>query len=152
MNILLANDHAGTSLKNEIKKVLENKGYSVINLGCDTEESVDYPDFVHPLAEKISNNQNLKGIIICGSGIGVSMSANKHKGVRSALCWNKETAKLSRSHNNANVLSLPARFLDKKEAIKLTKKDQRIDKFLLNKVIEKTIFVENRLINFVLRK
>ena len=119
MNILLANDHAGTSLKNEIKKVLENKGYSVINLGCDTEVSVDYPDFAHPLAEKISNNQNLKGIIICGSGIGVSMSANKHKSVRSALCWNKETAKLSRSHNNANVLSLPARFLKKKEAIEM---------------------------------
>ena len=119
MNIILANDHAGTSLKNEIKKVLENKGYSVINLGCDTDESVDYPDFAHPLAEKISNNENLKGIIICGSGIGVSMSANKHKGVRSALCWNKETAKLSRSHNNANVLSLPARFLKKKEAIEM---------------------------------
>ncbi len=119
MNILLANDHAGTSLKNEIKKVLENKGYSVVNLGCDTEESVDYPDFAHPLAEKISNNENLKGIIICGSGIGVSMSANKHKGVRSALCWNKETAKLSRSHNNANVLALPARFLEKKEAIEI---------------------------------
>ena len=119
MNILLANDHAGTSLKNEIKKDLEKKGYSVINLGCDTEESVDYPDFAHPLAEKISNNENLKGIIICGSGIGVSMSANKHKGVRSALCWNKETAKLSRSHNNANVLSLPARFLETKEAIEI---------------------------------
>ena len=119
MNILLANDHAGTSLKNEIKKVLENKGYSVINLGCDTDESVDYPDFAHPLAEKISNNENFKGIIICGSGIGVSMSANKHKGVRSALCWNKETAKLSRSHNNANVIALPARFLKKKEAIEM---------------------------------
>ena len=119
MNILLANDHAGTSLKNEIKKALENKGYKVINLGCDTEESVDYPDFAHPLAEKVSNNENLKGIIICGSGIGVSMSANKHKRVRSALCWNKETAKLSRSHNNANVLSLPARFLKKKEAIEI---------------------------------
>ena len=119
MNILLANDHAGTSLKNEIKKVLEKKGYIVTNLGCDTEESVDYPDFAHPLAEKVSSNDNLKGIIICGSGIGVSMSANKHKGVRSALCWNKETAKLSRSHNNANVLSLPARFLAKKEAIEI---------------------------------
>ena len=119
MNILLANDHAGTSLKNEIKKVLEKKGYNVTNLGCDTEESVDYPDFAHPLAEKVSNNDNLKGIIICGSGIGVSMSANKHKGVRSALCWNKETAKLARSHNNANVLSLPARFLAKKEAIEI---------------------------------
>ena len=119
MNILLANDHAGTSLKNEIKKVLEKKGYIVTNLGCDTEESVDYPDFAHPLAEKVSSNDNLKGIIICGSGIGVSMSANKHKGVRSALCWNKETAKLSRSHNNANVLSLPARFLAKKEALEI---------------------------------
>ena len=91
----------------------------MINLGCDTEESVDYPDFAHPLAEKMANNKNLKGIIICGSGIGVSMSANKHKGVRSALCWNKETAKLSRSHNNANVISLPARFLEKKEAIEM---------------------------------
>ena len=119
MNILLANDHAGTTLKNEIKKVLESKGYSVDNLGCDSEESVDYPDFAHPLAEQVSNDDNLKGIIICGSGIGVSMSANKHNGVRSALCWNKETAKLSRSHNNANVLSLPARFLEKKEAIEI---------------------------------
>ena len=119
MNILLANDHAGTTLKNEIKKVLESKGYSVNNLGSDSEESVDYPDFAHPLAEQVSNDDNLKGIIICGSGIGVSMSANKHKGVRSALCWNKETAKLSRSHNNANVLSLPARFLAKKEAIEI---------------------------------
>ncbi len=119
MNILLANDHAGTSLKKEIKQVLEKKGYTVKNLGCDTEESVDYPDFAHPLAEEVSNNDNLKGIIICGSGIGVSMSANKHKGVRSALCWNKETAKLSRSHNNANVLSLPAKFLKKKEAIEI---------------------------------
>ena len=119
MNILIENDHAGTSLKKEIKKVLEKKGHTVTNLGCDTEESVDYPDFAHPLAEKVSNNDNLKGIIICGSGIGVSMSANKHKGVRSALCWNKETAKLSRTHNNANVLSLPAKFLEKKEAIEI---------------------------------
>ena len=121
MNILLANDHAGTALKNDIKKALENKGYSVENLGCDTEESVDYPDFAHLLAKQVSNNNNLKGIIICGSGIGVSMSANKHKGVRSALCWNKETAKLSRSHNNANVLSLPAKFLEKKEALEIVK-------------------------------
>ena len=119
MNILLANDHAGIDLKNEIKKTLESKGYSVRNLGCDSDESVDYPDYAHPLAEEVSKNNKLKGIIICGSGIGVSMAANKHKGVRSALCWNQETAKLSRSHNNANVLSLPARFLDKEEAVKI---------------------------------
>ncbi len=119
MNILLANDHAGTTLKNEIKKVLESAGHNVKNLGCDSYEHVDYPDYAHPLAEEVSKNNNIKGIIICGSGIGVSMSANKHKGVRSALCWNKETAKLSRSHNNANILSLPARFLDKDEAIEI---------------------------------
>jgi len=119
MNILLANDHAGTSLKKEIKNMLESKGYNVTNLGSDNEESVDYPDYAHPVAEQISKNKNLKGIIICGSGIGVSMAANKHNGVRSALCWNKETAKLSRSHNNANILSLPARFLNKEEAIEI---------------------------------
>ena len=119
MNILLANDHAGTSLKKEIKNMLESNGYNVKNLGCDNEESVDYPDYAHPLAEQVAKDKSLKGIIICGSGIGVSMVANKHNGVRSALCWSKETAKLSRSHNNANVLSLPARFLNKEEAIEI---------------------------------
>ena len=117
--IFISSDHAGFKLKLSVKSYLQKKKFKFQDLGPLNSSKVDYPDFAHPLAEKISNNENLKGIIICGSGIGVSMSANKHKGVRSALCWNKETAKLSRSHNNANVLSLPARFLQKKEAIEI---------------------------------
>ena len=120
MNILLSNDHAGTELKKEVKEFLENKGYKVNNLGEDLGESVDYPDFIHPLAKEISNKNEEKGIIICGSGNGVSMVANKYAGVRAALCWNKEIASLSRQHNNA-VLSLPARFLTTEEAIEIVK-------------------------------
>ena len=92
MNILLSNDHAGTELKKKVKEFLESKGYSVNNLGEDLGESVDYPDFIHPLAKEISNKNEEKGIIICGSGNGVSMVANKYEGVRAALCWNKEIA------------------------------------------------------------
>ena len=121
MNILLSNDHAGTELKKEVKQFLESKGYNVNNLGEDLGESVDFPDIIHPLAKEISNKKEEKGIIICGSGNGVSMVANKYEGVRAALCWNKETASLSRQHNNANVLSLPARFLTTEEAIEIVK-------------------------------
>jgi len=119
MNILLSNDHAGTELKKEIIQFLESKGYNVKNLGEDLGESVDYPDFIHPLAKEISKKNEEKAIIICGSGNGVSMVANKYEGVRAALCWNKEIASLSRQHNNANVLSLPARFLTSEEAIEI---------------------------------
>ena len=121
MNILLSNDHAGTELKKEIKEFLESNGYNVNNFGEDLGESVDYPDFIHPLAKEISNKKEEKGIIICGSGNGVSMVANKYEGVRAALCWNKEIASLSRQHNNANVLSLPARFITTQEAIDIVK-------------------------------
>ena len=121
MNILLSNDHAGTELKKEIKEFLESNGYNVNNLGEDLGESVDYPDFIHPLAKEISNKKEEKGIIICGSGNGVSMVANKYEGVRAALCWNKEIASLSRQHNNANVLSLPARFITTQQAIDIVK-------------------------------
>ena len=121
MNILLSNDHAGTELKKEVKEFLESNGYNVNNLGEDLGESVDYPDFIHPLAKEISNKKEEKGIIICGSGNGVSMVANKYEGVRAALCWNKEIASLSRQHNNANVLSLPARFITTQEAIDIVK-------------------------------
>ena len=119
MNIIISNDHAGTELKNVIKTFLENKGYSVINVGEDLGNSVDYPDYIHPLAKDISNKKEEKGIIICGSGNGVSMVANKYEGVRAALCWNKDIASLSRLHNNANVLSLPARFLTNEKAIEI---------------------------------
>ena len=119
MNIIISNDHAGTELKNVIKTFLENKGHTVINIGEDLGNSVDYPDYIHPLAKDISNKKEEKGIIICGSGNGVSMVANKYEGVRAALCWNKDIASLSRLHNNANVLSLPARFLTNEQAIEI---------------------------------
>ena len=119
MNIIISNDHAGTELKNAIKTFLENKGFTVINVGEDLGNSVDYPDYIHPLAKDISNKKEEKGIIICGSGNGVSMVANKYEGVRAALCWNKDIASLSRLHNNANVLSLPARFLTNEQAIEI---------------------------------
>ena len=119
MNIIISNDHAGTELKNVIKTFLENKGFTVINVGEDLGNSVDYPDYIHPLAKDISNKKEEKGIIICGSGNGVSMVANKYEGVRAALCWNKDIASLSRLHNDANVLSLPARFLTNEQAIEI---------------------------------
>ena len=119
MNIIISNDHAGTELKNVIKTFLENRGFTVINVGEDLGNSVDYPDYIHPLAKDISNKKEEKGIIICGSGNGVSMVANKYEGVRAALCWNKDIASLSRLHNNANVLSLPARFLTNEQAIEI---------------------------------
>ena len=119
MNILVSNDHAGVELKNAVKELLESKGYVVENLGDNSGESVDYPDIIHPLAKKISQNTEKKGIIMCGTGNGVSMVANKYEGVRAGLCWNKEIAALIRQHNDANVLSLPARFLSTKEALEI---------------------------------
>ena len=119
MNILVSNDHAGVQLKNEVKSFLENKGYVVENLGDNSGESVDYPDIIHPLAKEISENKDKKGIIMCGTGNGVSMVANKYEGVRAGLCWSKEIAELIRKHNDANVLSLPARFISTKEALEI---------------------------------
>ena len=119
MNILVSNDHAGVELKNAVKKFLEEKGYAVENLGDNSGESVDYPDIIHPLAKEISKNNDKKGIIMCGTGNGVSMVANKYEGVRAGLCWSKEIAELIRKHNDANVLSLPARFISTKEALEI---------------------------------
>ena len=119
MNILVSNDHAGVELKNAVKKFLEEKGYVVENLGDNSGESVDYPDIIHPLAKEISENKDKKGIIMCGTGNGVSMVANKYEGVRAGLCWSKEIAELIRKHNDANVLSLPARFISTKEALEI---------------------------------
>lgn len=119
MNILISNDHAGVELKNAVNNFLQNNGYVVENLGDNSGKSVDYPDIIHPLAKEISNNKNKKGIIMCGTGNGVSMVANKYKGVRAGLCWSKEIAELIRKHNDANILSLPARFLSIKEALEI---------------------------------
>ena len=119
MNILVSNDHAGVELKNAVKDLLESKGHVVENLGDNSGESVDYPDIIHPLAKEISQNKEKKGIIMCGTGNGVSMVANKYEGVRAGLCWSKEIASLIRKHNDANVLSLPARFLSIKEALEI---------------------------------
>jgi ribose 5-phosphate isomerase B len=110
MKISIGNDHAGTIYKFAIIDHLKKKGIEVINFGTDTNESVDYPDFIHPVANAVENNEVDFGIIICGSGNGANMTANKHQSVRSALCWNKEIVALARQHNNANILSIPARF------------------------------------------
>lgn len=121
MKIAIGNDHAGTEYKNTILKYLQSEGYEVINYGTDTEESVDYPDFVHPVADDVENQKVDFGIIICGSGNGANMTANKHQKVRSALCWTKEITALAREHNDANVLSIPARFTSEPQALEMVK-------------------------------
>jgi ribose 5-phosphate isomerase B len=110
MKISIGNDHAGPDYKHAIVKHLEAKGIEVTNHGTDTFDSVDYPDFVHPVATDVENHTVDFGIIICGSGNGVAMTANKHQKVRAALCWTKEIAALARQHNDANIISIPARF------------------------------------------
>ncbi|MCH7523532.1 MAG: ribose 5-phosphate isomerase B [Bacteroidetes bacterium] len=119
MNISIGNDHAGTDYKFAIIKHLKAKGITVTNHGTDTNESVDYPDFVHPVAEDVETKKTDLGIIICGSGNGANMTANKHQNVRSALCWTKEITALARQHNDANVLSIPARFTSLPLAIEI---------------------------------
>jgi len=119
MNISIGNDHAGPDYKQAIISYLEKKGHHVKNYGTDTNQSVDYPDFIHPVAEDVSTKNADLGIIICGSGNGAAMTANKHQQVRAALCWNKELVVLSKQHNNANILSLPARFISIPQAIRM---------------------------------
>ena len=116
MNISIGNDHAGTKYKLELLSYLTDKGHTIINHGTDDENSMDYPDTIHPVADDVSNQKTYIGIIICGSGNGANMTANKHKNIRSALCWNSQIASLARQHNNANILSLPARFISLDEA------------------------------------
>lgn len=119
MKIAIGNDHAGTDYKTAIIKHLETKGITVKNHGTNTNDSVDYPDFIHPVAEDVEQKKVDFGIIICGSGNGANMTANKHQGVRSALCWTKEITELARQHNNANILSIPARFTTLPQAIEM---------------------------------
>ena len=109
--IAIGGDHAGYQYKSKIIGKLKEDGFEVIDFGPGSEASVDYPDFAHPLSEYVANDKAHLGILICGSGNGVAITANKHQQIRAALCWNKELAALSRQHNNANVLCLPARFI-----------------------------------------
>lgn len=112
-------DHAGFKLKSKVIKHLEQKGYELKDFGCYSEDSIDYPDYGHPVADMVESNEGMLGILICGSGNGINMTANKHQGIRSALCWKKEIAELARQHNNANIIALPARFVSEEEAIEM---------------------------------
>ena len=120
MNISIGNDHAGVDYKNYIIENLNDK-HDIKNHGTDAESSVDYPDFAHPVSSDIDNQKSDLGILICGSGNGVAMTANKYKNVRAALCWNEELAVLAKQHNNANIVCIPARFISKEEALQIVK-------------------------------
>lgn len=119
MKISIGNDHAGIKLKDAIKSHLEKNGHEVTNNGADVNKSVDYPDFVHPVANDVEKGKADLGIVICGSGNGAAMTANKHQKIRAALCWTEEITKLSRSHNDANIMSLPARFINLQDALSM---------------------------------
>jgi ribose 5-phosphate isomerase B len=116
MKIAIGCDHAGYEYKEMIKKGLTSKGHEIIDAGTHSDDSVDYPDFVHPVAKMVNDEEVDRGILICGSGNGVSMTANKYSNVRAALCWNKSLAVLARQHNNANIVSIPARFISRRMA------------------------------------
>ncbi|MBQ0052850.1 MAG: ribose 5-phosphate isomerase B [Bacteroidales bacterium] len=116
MKVGMASDHAGFELKAALKEYLSAKGYEVFDYGTDSGESVDYPDFAHPLADAVEKGNVSFGIAICGTGNGICMTANKHQGVRGALCWIPEIAALAKQHNNANVLAMPARFISVEQA------------------------------------
>jgi len=121
MKIAIGNDHAGYDMKKIVITWLEEQGHEIQNFGTDSSASVDYPDYVHPLANAVEKGEFDFGILVCGSGQGVSFTANKHQGIRAALCWRSEIAKLAREHNNANVLCLPGRFLSDEEGIEILK-------------------------------
>ena len=120
----IANDHAGYELKLKLVEYLRQKGYEVKNFGVDTSEPVDYPDYAHPLALAVEQGECESGISVCGSGNGINMTVNKHAGVRGALCWRPDISWLARAHNDANICSLPARFIDDETAFLI------IDEFL----------------------
>ena len=143
MKIAIGNDHAGTSYKFIILKHLESQHIKVYNYGTDSDESVDYPDFVHPVAQQIEKKEADLGILICGSANGVAMTANKYKDIRAGICWNTEISSLIKQHNNANILCIPARFTNQKKILEIVdvflktkfeggRHQRRIDKISLN--------------------
>ncbi|MEA2042665.1 MAG: ribose 5-phosphate isomerase B [Bacteroidota bacterium] len=117
--IAFACDHAGVKIKKFLMQNLESAGHSTKDFGTFSEESVDYPDFAHPMAAAVENNEYDFGVSLCGSGNGINMTVNKHQGIRSALCWNVEISELARAHNDANICAIPARFVSEEEAQKI---------------------------------
>lgn len=126
MNVAIGSDHAGFELKEIIREYLTSNGHTVKDFGCYSEERADYPDHAHPVANGVEKGEFKLGVLICGSGNGINMSANKHQGIRSALCWEPEIAALARQHNNANIVAMPARF------ISVEKAKQIVDEFFNN--------------------
>jgi len=120
LSVAIGGDHAGYELKKVIIDLLNTRGYKVKDFGPHSAESVDYPDFVHSVATAVHSGQYNLGVVICGSGNGVCMTANKHEDIRAALCWKPELASLARQHNDANVLCMPARYISEKEALEIT--------------------------------
>jgi ribose 5-phosphate isomerase B len=119
IHIALGCDHAGFAYKEAVLSYLAAKGYEVTDNGTNATDSVDYPDFVHPVAVSIQKGESKFGVIMCGSGNGVAITANKHRGIRAALCWNKEIAELARQHNDANIISIPVRYVSVETAIEM---------------------------------
>jgi ribose 5-phosphate isomerase B len=117
--IAFACDHAAFEVRKSIFDLLKSRGYEVLDFGTEGSDSVDYPDHVHPFAKAIVDKEVEQGILVCGSGNGVAMTANKYQDIRAALCWNKTVAELSRQHNNANVIALPARFVSENELLEM---------------------------------
>lgn len=118
--VAIGADHAGFEYKEKLKQWLQNNGYEVKDFGTHSPESADYPDFAHPVANAVESQQSTMGVLVCGSANGVAITANKHQGVRAAICWNEELAGLARQHNNANIVCIPARFVDLDTAVKIT--------------------------------
>ena len=125
--ILIASDHAGYEMKAAVEQILKERGYEYEDMGTNSPESTDYADYAHPLAEKISDGEAERGILLCGTGLGMSYAANRHPHVRAAVVWEPEIAALARQHNDANVLVLPARFISKQQAAEI------VDAFLNSK-------------------
>ncbi len=117
--LALGCDHAGFELKEAVKKLLQENGWTVEDKGTYSADSTDYPDYAHPVADMVSTGAASVGVLICGSGNGVCMTANKHKDVRAALCWNEEIAALARQHNDANIICIPARFVSQEQAFSM---------------------------------
>ncbi len=119
IKVAIASDHAGFQFKNKLGELLKEKGFEIMDFGCNSEESMDYPDTAHPLAEAVASGEFKYGFTLCGSGNGITMTANKHQKIRAALCWNGEIAELARLHNDANVCGIPARFISFEEVEKI---------------------------------